>query len=173
MKGESYRIGKLIHEEVIKGTGLRNRGIKDGSHLYVVRNTTMPAVLVEYGFMDSKTDYKYLLEDAYRKECAIETAKGICKAYNVTYKSESNAQTVIKEVVKESIAEVKTDMKLELTDSQWKQLATVFREAVQNGVLTENTWEEKAKNKTLTLSESIYISMILDHRRFRDVCLKK
>lgn len=175
LKGESYRIGKLIHEEVIKGTPLRNRGVKDGSHLYVVRNTTMPAVLVEYGFMDSKTDYVHLLDEGYRKECAIETAKGICKAYGVTYKgaTTTSTQTVVKDVVKEAVKEVKTDMKLELSDSQWKQLATIFREAKDNGILTDNTWEDKAKNKTLTLSEAVYISLILDHRRFRDVCLKK
>ena len=36
--------------------GFKNRGIKDGTNLYVVRNTTMPAILVEVCFVDTKTD---------------------------------------------------------------------------------------------------------------------
>lgn len=36
--------------------GFRNRGIKDGSPLYVVSKTKMPAVLVEVCFVDSRKD---------------------------------------------------------------------------------------------------------------------
>ena len=86
--GEGYRIGKLIHNELIKGSPLQNRGMKNGRHLWEIRKPDAPAVLVECGFMDSHKDYKYLLSDAYRKECAVEIAKGICKAYGVTYKAQ-------------------------------------------------------------------------------------
>ena len=48
----------------------------------------MPSVLFELGFMDSKQDYKYLLEDSYHKECAVEIAKGVCEAYDVKYVAE-------------------------------------------------------------------------------------
>lgn len=88
--GESLRIGKLIHAELIKGSPLKDRGIKDGKHLWEIRMTNAPAVLVECGFMDSKHDYKYLLSDAYRKECAIEICKGICEAYGVPYKASTS-----------------------------------------------------------------------------------
>lgn len=169
--GESLRIGKLIHAELIKGTPLRDRGVKNGSHLWEIRATNMPAVLVECGFMDSLTDYKYLLSDAYRKECAIEICKGICKAYNVTYKEEQ--KEVVKEVLGETIKGVETDMKLELIDSQWRQLATIFREAVADGVLEDAKWEKKALDKTLTLSELAFLSILLDHRRFRDYVKNK
>ena len=36
--------------------GYRNRGVKDGSHLFVVKNTNMPCVLVECAFIDSAKD---------------------------------------------------------------------------------------------------------------------
>lgn len=36
--------------------GFANRGIKDGSNLYVIRNTNAPAVLVECCFVDSQID---------------------------------------------------------------------------------------------------------------------
>lgn len=39
-----------------------NRGVKDGSHLYVIKNTKCPAILIECGFVDDKdfkNDYEY------------------------------------------------------------------------------------------------------------------
>lgn len=88
---EGYKLATAIHMETIKGTPLANRGIKDGSHLWEIRKTDMPAVLWEGGFMDSHKDYKYLLSEAYRKESAIEICKGICRYYGVTYKAEEKA----------------------------------------------------------------------------------
>jgi len=88
-KGDSLRIGKLIHQELLKGTQLTDRGVKDGTWLYVLKNTKMPAVLVECGFMDSRKDADYLRKESYRKECAVEIAKGICKGFGVPYKPEA------------------------------------------------------------------------------------
>ncbi|MBW4598724.1 MAG: N-acetylmuramoyl-L-alanine amidase [Calothrix sp. FI2-JRJ7] len=45
---------KIVNE--ISALGFINRGVKDGSHLYVVRSTSMPAVLVEGCFIDSMRD---------------------------------------------------------------------------------------------------------------------
>ena len=82
---ESKRIGTIIQRHLMKGSKLRDRGVKDGSHLYVLKNTTMPAVLVEAGFMDSTTDIDFLLSDSYRRECAQEIAQAVCEAYGVEY----------------------------------------------------------------------------------------
>ena len=42
--------------------GFRNRGIKDGRNLYVVKNTTAKAILVELFFLDNYRDRKLYLE---------------------------------------------------------------------------------------------------------------
>ena len=47
---------------------------------YVLVNTKMPAVLMEYGFMDSKTDAPVILTDAYAKLVGYATMAGIAKA---------------------------------------------------------------------------------------------
>lgn len=36
--------------------GFKNRGIKDGSDLYVIKNTTMPSILIECCFIDNAND---------------------------------------------------------------------------------------------------------------------
>lgn len=44
------RLASFVQKEIIKSTGLRDRGIKPGS-FYVLRYTAMPAILVEAGFI--------------------------------------------------------------------------------------------------------------------------
>ncbi|MEW6493705.1 MAG: N-acetylmuramoyl-L-alanine amidase [Cyanobacteriota bacterium] len=56
-------IAKRILDNIVK-LGYFNRGVKDGSHLYVVRNVYSPAVLVECCFCDNKPDMdRYNAED--------------------------------------------------------------------------------------------------------------
>ncbi|MDP4094886.1 MAG: N-acetylmuramoyl-L-alanine amidase [Bacillota bacterium] len=52
---EGMRMAGLLCN-AIANLGFANRGVKDGSHLYVVRNTSMPAVLLEVAFVDSQSD---------------------------------------------------------------------------------------------------------------------
>ncbi len=40
----------------LKKLGFKNRGVKDGSGLYVIKNTKATAVLIEICFCDNKTD---------------------------------------------------------------------------------------------------------------------
>ncbi|HEY9801366.1 MAG TPA: N-acetylmuramoyl-L-alanine amidase [Leptolyngbyaceae cyanobacterium] len=49
------RIAQPVLDEIVK-LGFFNRGVKSGSHLFVLRNTDMPAILVECCFIDSSKD---------------------------------------------------------------------------------------------------------------------
>ncbi|MDM9381425.1 N-acetylmuramoyl-L-alanine amidase [Chlorogloeopsis sp. ULAP01] len=49
------KIAKSVLNEIVK-LGFFNRGVKNGSHLYVVKNTDMTAILVEGCFVDSQKD---------------------------------------------------------------------------------------------------------------------
>lgn len=55
MSPKGYRLANKIQENLVR-EGFANRGVKDGSHLYVVKRTDAPAVLVEVCFCDSKRD---------------------------------------------------------------------------------------------------------------------
>ena len=74
----SERLSKDILEEVCK-LGLRNRGVKDRRDLYVINNTTMPAIIVECAFVDSNRDM-----NGYDSEKVAEAIfKGVCKFYGI------------------------------------------------------------------------------------------
>ena len=49
------KIAKPVLDEIIK-LGFFNRGVKSGSHLFVLKNTDMPAILIECCFLDSQKD---------------------------------------------------------------------------------------------------------------------
>lgn len=55
-KGRKYQLAENVVKNVSK-LGYVNRGIKDGSGYYVIRNTKMEAMIIECCFVDSD-DYK-------------------------------------------------------------------------------------------------------------------
>ena len=54
-KGQKVKQAVAICDN-LAALGFRNRGVKDGSKLYVVRYTTAVAILVELFFLDNATD---------------------------------------------------------------------------------------------------------------------
>jgi len=78
------KLATLVHNELIKGTNLKNRGVKSAD-FYVLRNTNPPAILVECGFMDNLYEASLMKSDSYRKECSEEICKGICNYFNIPY----------------------------------------------------------------------------------------
>ena len=55
-------LGADILRELNRITGLANRGVKSRSELYVLRRTSMPAVLVELGFISNAQDAALMSE---------------------------------------------------------------------------------------------------------------
>ncbi len=49
------KFAQPVLDNIVK-LGYFNRKVKDGSHLYVLRNTNMPSILIECAFCDSKED---------------------------------------------------------------------------------------------------------------------
>lgn len=58
----SGRLAEAIHPSVVKAYGLRDRGIKEAD-FHILRETNMPAILIEGGFMDSTIDIKKLRDN--------------------------------------------------------------------------------------------------------------
>ena len=77
-----------MYDALIDHTGLKgNRSNpKRASDLFVLRKTTMPAVLLELGYMDSKTDVPVILTDAHAQKCAQAIVETIVKRWKLTKK---------------------------------------------------------------------------------------
>jgi len=84
MQGESLRLAQCVHKEML-ALGQKDRGIKDGSSLYVVRETSMPCVLVESAFHTSPPDLLLLKDPAYREREAVCLAKGIVAYFGLRW----------------------------------------------------------------------------------------
>ncbi|MCC3868415.1 N-acetylmuramoyl-L-alanine amidase [Terrisporobacter mayombei] len=97
---KSKELAKNVHEELWKlhkSHKCKNFGVgKDtdvsGFSLYVLRNTKMPAILTESGFMDNMTEAVEMLDPKFQKADAEGTCKGICKTFGVEYIDPSNEQ---------------------------------------------------------------------------------
>ncbi|MCR1897831.1 N-acetylmuramoyl-L-alanine amidase [Irregularibacter muris] len=86
-------IANIIHGEIIKATGLRNRGVKTAD-FQVLRGTNMSAVLVEHAFMTNKEEAKLLKDDKFRKDCAKSHATAIASYYKLKKKPETKPELV-------------------------------------------------------------------------------
>lgn len=84
--GEAHKLATLVQSNLIKATKLRDRGVKT-ANFAVVRDTKMPAILIEHGFMDSITDLPYLKSDAYRKLCGVTNATSVAQYYGLKRKA--------------------------------------------------------------------------------------
>lgn len=58
--GESYAFGGALLDGMLASTGLNNRGMRISPNLYVLENATMPAALLEMGFITNEGDAAFL-----------------------------------------------------------------------------------------------------------------
>lgn len=77
-----------LYDALIERTGLKgNRSTpKATAKHYVTRNTKMPAVLLELGFMDSATDVPVILSEKYAQGCAEAIVEVVVKRGGLTKK---------------------------------------------------------------------------------------
>ena len=85
-KGAVYR--DAIYDACIAAGGLRGdrSAPKTTANYQVLRDTYAPAVLMEYGFMDSQADAPVILMESYAKLVAYATMEGIAQAAELVKK---------------------------------------------------------------------------------------
>lgn len=76
----SEKLSQNILDKLIAATGAKNRGVKDGKNLAVIHTTTMPATLVELGFITNPTEREKMMSDSYRETLAQAIADGILQS---------------------------------------------------------------------------------------------
>src|SRR6266496_1688190 len=73
---ESAPLAASIHSALVGGAPSDNRGVRRRGY-FVLRRTTIPAVLIECGFLTNPTEAQYAQTNAYRQKLAEEIARGI------------------------------------------------------------------------------------------------
>lgn len=74
------RLAQLIHNSILKSVNVRDRGVRSAG-FYVLRNTSMPAVLVEVGFVTGREDAARLASSTGRRLLAQAIAQGILQYF--------------------------------------------------------------------------------------------
>lgn len=72
----SHKLANNLQTELIKATGLKNRGVKT-SNFYVLKHTKMPASLVELGFITNNKEEKTINTKEFKEKVANAIVKGI------------------------------------------------------------------------------------------------
>lgn len=70
-------LAENIYKKMVSFTGLSPKGTQNGSHLYVIRTTVSPAVLVETAFISNEKDRNYLLSKNGQEQMAEAIYQGI------------------------------------------------------------------------------------------------
>ena len=91
---ESIRVRDTIYRYTVSTTGLKgNRANpKTTANFHVLRESNMPAVLGEFGFMDSTTDTPIILTEEFADHCADGIAAALVALYGLEEKQVSYEQ---------------------------------------------------------------------------------
>jgi N-acetylmuramoyl-L-alanine amidase len=75
-RSSSKDLADVIHKHLIEAIGLKDRGVKEKS-LQVIRETTMPAVLLEIGFLSNPEEEALMRSDSFQNIAAQAIVDGI------------------------------------------------------------------------------------------------
>ncbi|GAA0178517.1 hypothetical protein SH2C18_15560 [Clostridium sediminicola] len=77
-KGKEYasRVEKYL-SQIFKSRGVKSKKGKYGDYFYVIRGTNMPAILVEFAFIDSASDTNKLKNSYIVQKCAESVVYGV------------------------------------------------------------------------------------------------
>jgi len=137
LNSQTGRYQQVIHQEIMGylGTlGVRDRGRKDADFA-VIRETKMPAVLLENLFVDNPFDANLLKDPAVIDQLSQKIAVGIAKAFN------------LKEL-------------FPITTPDWKKEAVdwLFKE----GLLTNEDWKKTVENPLPLWAEAVVLRRLYE-----------
>ncbi|WP_019377656.1 N-acetylmuramoyl-L-alanine amidase [Virgibacillus halodenitrificans] len=87
-------LAKAIHPSIVGAMGLRDRGIKE-ANFHMVRESRMPAILIEGGFMDSTIDIKKMRDNTVMDRTGKALADAIASYFGLQKKTSGEAYVEI------------------------------------------------------------------------------
>lgn len=68
-RSSSKALADIMHRHLVEALGFKDRGVKNGN-LEVLRDTTMPAVLLEIGFLSNLAEEQAMLSETVQDKAA-------------------------------------------------------------------------------------------------------
>lgn len=130
--GKAEKLAKAIHKHSIPILGLKDRGVRI-SNFQVLRDTDMPAVLIEHGFYTNKEECDILKTEEFRQKCAEADAKGILEFLGIEYQDSETEITIEKPEIQD-----------------WK--VEQYQKALVHGIITDKNWINRL-NDTVSAGE--------------------
>lgn len=81
-KEESLEFASIIHQHLINATKFNDRGVKQEEY-FVLKDTTMPAVLLEIGYLTNPKDEQTMFSDIFQETVADAIYEGILEYYEM------------------------------------------------------------------------------------------
>ncbi len=179
------KLAKFILDQLSKGTKQKNRGIVE-QNLHITRETAMPAVLTENGFMDNEREALLMLDPSFQNEVAEEHARGICDYFGIPFVEEQRVSTIAKEPEEElTVAQAEILQKqideLSKTVKQFEAFNKVFysnvseinnavsrvlRRFEQKDPALAAKWRKEFLNKELSLVDAVGILFVAVDRGY-------
>ena len=95
-QSKSSKLAECVYN-AIKGNYSHTYGVGvdtqwSGFTLAILRQTKMPAILIEYGFMDFEKEAMKMLDPSWYNKLAEDTCKGVCNYLGITYKKSNDGK---------------------------------------------------------------------------------
>lgn len=148
-------IANIVNPRIVSAMGLRNRGVQT-KDLHMTRESVMPAILTEGGFMDSTVDIAAMRDPARLKAQGYAIADGLAEYFGLKPKS---AQVTT--AATEKPAEAKGAVYLDLNSRQRDELATVYEFARSKGVFSSAQHAADVKAGKMTRDTAIYLNTLI------------
>lgn len=151
---EDKKIAKLLAPKIAKETGLRNRGAKVKALGVLTCKATIPAVLCEGGFMDSKIDNPVITSEDGQRAYAKAVADGIIE-YLKLEKKQPSAETKTENI------ETKPAVDNAIAEKETNSAETPAEIPIESGQITEAPIESPLESEKHTEEvENILIKII-------------
>jgi N-acetylmuramoyl-L-alanine amidase len=72
----SLALASALHRHVVAATGFRGRGVRRANY-FVLRETTMPAALIEVGYLTNPEEERTMWEESFQHQVAVAVVEGI------------------------------------------------------------------------------------------------
>lgn len=133
LSGEESKIAQCVQSELITATGFTDRGVKERSDLVVLNSTSMPAMLIELGFITSKSDSIMIAKSNFQQRCAQAISKAIGEYYGIS------------KVKEDGEMQEKTEIPQWQTDG--------LKNLVESGIIIDEAYWSNKMDKSITIGE--------------------